>query len=205
MRQIIGFLVVTAISTVAAAQSSDPLETCAQKSDAAARLACFDQEMQRRHATNVPREAPPPAAAAAATAAPGIAPSTTAPPAPAVPAAVAAAAAAPAAAGSATAASHADENVGLEGAQLRKKLREQGVVEESHKPNPIVAQVTRAVEHPDSRYTFVLDNGQVWEQVESKPGLFVNTHDTVTITPGVLGSFFLQTSKKLYFRVRRVQ
>jgi hypothetical protein len=169
---------------VAAAQSpsTDPLEACAQKADAAARLACFDQEMQHRHGTDVPRQTPAP-----------------------VPAAPAAPVAAGAATAPSTAASHAEENVGLEGAQLQKKLREEGVVEESHKPKPIVAQVSRALEHPDHRYTFVLDNGQVWEQVESKQGLFVNAHDTVTITPGVLGSFFLRTPKKLYLRVRRVQ
>jgi hypothetical protein len=125
--------------------------------------------------------------------------------APSTPAAPAAAAAATAAAAPGLQASHADENVGLEGAQLRKKLREQGVVEESHKPKPIVAQVSRALEHPDHRYTFVLDNGQVWEQVENKPGLWVDAHESVTITPGVLGSFFLRTSKKLYLRVRRVE
>jgi hypothetical protein len=187
MRRIIGLLVVTAVFTVAAAQSPpDPLETCARKSDPAARLACFDQEMQRRHATSVPRETPAPAPAAKAT-----------------PAAASPSAAAPVAPGSV--ASHADQNVGLEGAQLRKKLHEQGVVEESHKPNPVVAQVSRSVWRPDNRYTFFLDNGQVWEEVESKRGLFVDAHETVTITPGVLGSFFLKTSKELYVRVRRVQ
>jgi hypothetical protein len=68
-----------------------------------------------------------------------------------------------------------------------------------------VAQVTHAVWRPDHRYTLALDNGQVWEQVEEQQGIYVDTHDTVTISPGVLGAFFLETSKRKAFRVRRLR
>jgi hypothetical protein len=102
----------------------------------------------------------------------------------------------------ATAASHAEENIGLQGSELRKRQREQGVVVEP--PKPIVAQVARPLPHPDHRYTFYLDNGQVWEQEDSLPGLFVDAHETVTISSGVLGAFFLENSRHQSVRVRRV-
>ncbi len=192
MRRTIGFLLATAFSAAAAAQPApDPLEACYQKPDGAARLACFDQEMQRRHATGAPQKAPANTAAPAARA----------PDAP--------LAARPSVqketAGPGTATSHVDDNVGLEGAQLRKKLREQGISDERPKPQPIVAQVAQAKWRADHRYTFLLDNGQIWEQVEDQPGLFVDAHESVTISPGVLGSFFLKTSKDRYVRVRRLQ
>ena len=66
-------------------------------------------------------------------------------------------------------------------------------------------RVSRALWRPDHRYTLALDNGQVWEQVEEQQGVYVDTHDTVTISPGVLGAFFLETSKRKSFRVRRLQ
>ena len=193
MRSMIGFLSAAVLSTVASAQSpTDPLEACAQKADATARLACFDQEMQRRHATSALRPAP-------AASAP---PAGRAPTAPAAPVASAPAVQEDPAAPSAAA--HVDENAGLSGPTLRKKLRDEGV-EETPKPKPIVAQVAKAVWRPDHRYTLALDNGQVWEQVEEQQGIYVDAHDTVTISPGVLGAFFLETSKRKSFRVRRLQ
>jgi hypothetical protein len=171
MRRLIGFLAATGLSVTAAALAPpDPLEACAQKADSNARLACFDQEMQRRHTTNATREAPVSKAAPA--------PPTPAP---------------------------ASATVGLAGSQLHKKQQEEGIVVEHPKPSPIAAQVSRAVAHPDHRYTFYLDNGQVWEQVETQQGLYVDTNEAVTINPGKLGSFFLKTSKEKYVRVRRLQ
>jgi hypothetical protein len=165
MRRMIGFLSAAALATTAAAQSApDPLDACAQKADAAARLACFDKEMQRRHAPHTTPTRTPPAAAR-----------------------------------------QADDTVGLEGTQLRKKLHEKGIEADKPKPQPMVAQVQRALSRPDHRYTLVLDNGQVWEQVDSQAGLFIQAHEPVTITPGLLGSFFLETAKQKYVRVRRLQ
>jgi hypothetical protein len=176
MHRMMGFLAAAALSMIATAQSPpDPLEACAQKADAAARLACFDQEMQRRHATNATRAS--------------AAPQTPAPP----------------AASAAPAKSSKDDTVGLAGSQLHKKQREEGIAVERPKPQPMVAQVSRVVGHPDHRYTFFLDNGQVWEQVETQQGLYVGKDEAVTIGPGLLGAFFLKTSKDKYVRVRRLQ
>jgi hypothetical protein len=192
MRRTICFLPTLALSLVAEAQApTDPLEACVQKADATARLACFDQEMKRHHAASG-------SSAAHAGDAPATAP---APDVSRTGQSSAAAHAAPAAA-AATNAGHADDNVGLQGAELRKKQREQGVVVE--RPKPIVAQVTRPLSHPDHRYTFYLDNGQVWEQADSLPGLYVDAHETVTITSGVLGAFFLENSRHQSVRVQRI-
>jgi hypothetical protein len=160
-------------STVALAQSKqDPLEACYQQPDGAPRLACFNREMQRRQAA--------PASGATAT---------TPAPAPAPPAA-------------ATAKKPADDTVGLQGNELRKKLKDEGVKPEPVKP--IVAKVVRMVPRPHSVQAFVLDNGQTWEQVETMDNLNVKLQDTVTIKPGILGAFFLSTPRNQTIRVQRI-
>ncbi len=192
-------LTLQSMATIALAQSSaDPLEACAQKSDANARLACFDQEMQRRHTT--PGATTPAAGTSAPTASAGPAAAmtgsaaTTAPP-----------ASAPAAKVSAAAANTAaTDNVGLDGVQLQRKLKEQG----APKPEPvkpIVATLTRMVPRPQEQYLFVLDNGQTWEQAESKAHIYVQPNEIVTIEPGLLGSFFLTTPEHDRIRIHRIR
>ena len=167
----------------------DTLEACVKQTDASARLACFDKEMQRRHVVATapvapaPATAPPVASTAGATAA----------------TAVASVAAAPAAA----APKPPDENYGLQGQQLQKKLKEQHA-----KPpplQPLAATVSRVLPRPDNEYAFELDNGQVWEQAESKSNLNIKPQDAVTIVPGTLGSFFLTDGKHLRLRVHRIK
>lgn len=160
-------------STLALAQGKpDPLEACYQQPDGAPRLACFNREMQRRQAA----VSSPSGVTASA------------------PLAVAAAitplpAAAP-------------DTVGMQGSELRKKLKAEGVTAEPVKP--IVAKVVRMVPRPHSVLAFVLDNGQTWEQVETLDGLNVRLQDTVTIKPGILGAFFLSTPRSQTVRVHRI-
>lgn len=147
------------LSAPALAQGSvDPMEACSRETDAEARLACFDREMQRRHVD---------------------------------------------ATSAADRKQAADDDIGLDGKQLLKKLKEQGVQPEPVRP--IVATITRVRQRPDHQYFFELDNGQVWEQMDSAPGLFVKPHETVTIRPGVLGAFFLKTQARQSIRVHRVR
>ena len=182
LRTMAVILTLGALPAMAAAQSSpDPLDACAKQTDATARLACFDREMQRRHATT-------PTTPATATT-----PTVTATPTP---------TAAPAAA--AANQQHADENIGLEGTQLHKKLKEQGVETKPEPVKPIVSTIARLLPRPDNEYAFELDNGQTWEQAESK-SLNVNPHDTVTIQPGVLGAFFMTTQRHQRVRVHRIR
>jgi hypothetical protein len=193
LRTIAVILTLGALSATAAAQGSpDPLDTCTKQTDATARLACFDHEMQRRHATTPTTPATTPAAT-------GTRAATTPPTVTATPAAT------PAAPASAAAnQQHTDENIGLEGTQLHKKLKEQGVETKPEPIKPIVSTIARLLPRPDNEYAFELDNGQTWEQAESKT-LDVNPHDTVTIQPGMLGAFFMTTQRHQRVRVHRIR
>jgi hypothetical protein len=162
-------------STVALAQGKpDPLEACYQQPDGAPRLACFNKEMQHRQGAAASGRPIPPTGATA------IAPS------------------APVAAASKPAA----DTVGLQGSALRKKLKDEGVKPEA--TQPIVAKIVRLVPRSHSLQAFVLDNGQAWEQAESMDNLDVKLDDTVTIKPGILGAFFLNTPRSQHVRVHRI-
>jgi hypothetical protein len=192
IRTIAVIVALGALPAVTAAQSSpDPLDACAKQTDATARLACFDHEMQRRHAI-------PPAAASAPAA------TSTPPNATTIPAATAAPTASAAPVTASTNQQHTDENIGLEGKELHKRLKEQGVETKPEPVQPIVSAIARLLPRPDNQYAFELDNGQTWEQAESKT-LNVNPHDTVTIQPGVLGAFFMTTQRHQRVRVHRIR
>ena len=53
------------------------------------------------------------------------------------------------------------------------------------------------------RTVFQLDNGQVWQQVEPDPTFTVRPGDTVHISKGMLGSFFMSASVHSNTRVTR--
>jgi hypothetical protein len=164
-------------STLAWAQGTpDPLEACYQQPDGAPRLACFNAEMQRRQAAAGPGSTAVPAAGGVA--------------------------AAPAKAPAVTEAQVAADTVGLQGSALRRKLKEDGVKPEPVRP--IVATVIRVVPRSHDALAVVLDNGQTWEQAESMESLDVRPHDTVTIKPGILGAFFLNTPRRQHVRVHRI-
>jgi hypothetical protein len=188
LRTITVILTLGALPAIAAAQGSpDPLDACAKQTDATARLACFDHEMQRRHTTT------PATPATTGTRAATSAPSTTSSP------------TATAAPPTATANQQpTDENIGLEGKDLHKKLKAQGV-ETKHEPvQTIVSTIARLLPRPNNEYAFELDNGQTWEQAESK-ALDVNPHDAVSIQPGMLGAFFMTTQRHQRVRVHRIR
>jgi hypothetical protein len=169
-------------STGAAAQGTqDPLEACYQGPDGAPRLECFNREMRRRHAADSAAAAAP--AASPAAAATPARPAMTAPSAAANPPAV--------------------DTVGLQGADLRRKLREEGVPEQSVKP--IVATIVRILPRSYGESAFELDNGETWEQAEVMDNLNVKPHDTVTIKPGILGAYFLSTTRSQRVRVHRIR
>lgn len=97
----------------------------------------------------------------------------------------------------------ADDTVGLQGSALRKKRKAEDAVK-ADAVQPIVAKVVRMVPRPHSMQAFVLDNGQAWEQAESMDNLDVKLDDTVTIKPGILGAFFLNTPRSQRVRVHRI-
>jgi hypothetical protein len=221
MMRVRGFLLLLLLALSAGIASgqpaTDPLESCAAEKDDAARLACFDRQMALRHGKRAPstqsgatppvQAAPPPAAQSGATppiqAAPPPAaqsrpptdqghaassqPSVTAP-------------APPAAAQSARA---PDPDMGLQGAALRKKLKEEG--KERPRPVPVSATVTRLVPLAHAEYGFQLDNGQIWQQTDGRGDLSLKVNDPVTISPGSFGDFFFTTPTKTRIRVKRVR
>jgi hypothetical protein len=169
-------------ATALAQESSDPMEVCFRMSDRDARLACFDNEMRRRHAL-VAREPTTPPAAPGATSAPpatrattGVNPAKNGPP---------------------------DDTIGLDGKQLILKRKEEGIQPEVVKP--IVAAIAALKPRPGHLYYFELDNGQVWESTDSESDLFLGPHETVLIRPGVLGAFFLKTPEGRSIRVHRLR
>jgi hypothetical protein len=186
MLRALGLVLLLGCCGASAAEQCAPeaLEACVKQTDASARLACFDKEMQRLHvAARAPATAAPVVPTAGATATTGAA-SVAALPAPAAP-------------------KPPDENYGLQGQQLQEKLKEQHA-----KPpplQPLAATVKRVLPRPDNEYAFELDNGQIWEQAESKSNLNIKPQDAVTIVPGALGSFFLTDGKHLRLRVHRIK
>jgi hypothetical protein len=196
------FLLLALSAGIASGQpATDPLESCAGEKDDAARLACFDRQMALRHGKRAPstqsgatapvQAAPPPTAQSRPPTDQGHAASSQPPvtaPAP------------PAAAQSARA---PDPDMGLQGAALRKKLKEEG--KERPRPVPVSATVTRLVPLAHAEYGFQLDNGQIWQQTDGRGDLSLKVNDPVTISPGSFGDFFFTTPTKTRIRVKRVR
>jgi hypothetical protein len=176
------------LATAGFAQSpGDPMDQCWQVKDDSARLACFDHEMQRRHAAGAP---------AAARTAPAAAPAATA----ATPAAAATQAGAPA---PTARPNPADDTVGLSGKALSLRQKADGTTPAPIEP--IVTALSRLRPQPGDLYYFELANGQLWESTDSLSNLFLKPNETVTIRPGVFGAFFLKTEEGTSIRVHRVR
>jgi hypothetical protein len=163
-------------------EAADQMEVCFRMSDRDAKLACFDHEMQRRHAL----------AARGPTAAP------TAP----------AATSAPLASSAITNVNTAkqgppDDTIGLDGRQLIIKRKEEGIQPQAVKP--MIAVIAKLVARPGHLYNFWFENGQVWESTDSEPDLFLGPHENVVIRPGILGAFFLKTQAGRSIRVHRLR
>jgi hypothetical protein len=67
------------------------------------------------------------------------------------------------------------------------------------------AKIERVSVNSSGREVFKLNNGQVWQQVESDPKFVVQPGDTVHLTKALLGSFFMAASKKMSTRVSRIE
>jgi hypothetical protein len=170
-------------SAMALAQgSADPMEACSQLSDANARLACFDHEIQRRHAAAASANSPPNAAPAS--------PASPATPTVETPA-------------RAISQKPADDTIGLDGKQLLIKRKEEGIAPAA--PTHIVAELAHLDPRPGNQYYFELANGQVWESTDNQGALLLGRHETVTIRSGVLGAFFLKTQEGNSIRVHRLK
>jgi hypothetical protein len=181
---VLALLLPTGVVVMAAdQQAADPLDACYQLQDTTMRVACYDQEVQRRHAAAAQQRHPVVAVAPAA-APVSAAPAATTQTAPASQAAI-------------------DDTIGLDGKQLDIKRKQEGIQPVAIKP--IVAALARLQPRPGHQYDFELDNGQVWESTDTEPDLFLDPHETVTIRPGILGAFFLKTQEGNSIRVHRLR
>jgi hypothetical protein len=68
----------------------------------------------------------------------------------------------------------------------------------------IEAHITKLSQTPDGRVVVTLDNEQVWRQLLIEADLLMKPGDAVTISRGVLGSYWLQTASKRGCKVTRV-
>jgi hypothetical protein len=177
MGRILGLLLALGYgcATALAQGSTDPMEACSQLSDANVRLACFDREIQRRHAAAASANSP--ANAAPASPASPAAPTVSQKP--------------------------VDDTIGLDGKQLLIKRKEEGIAPAP--PTHIVAVLAQLRPRPGNQYYFELDNGQVWESTDNQGPLLLGRRETVTIRSGVLGAFFLKTQEGNSIRVHRLK
>jgi hypothetical protein len=74
-------------------------------------------------------------------------------------------------------------------------------------PTPTVlhAHIVRVSRSATQRQVFVLDNAQTWQQIELDLDFAVRIGQEVTISKGVLGSFWLATDSHRATRVKRIQ
>jgi hypothetical protein len=171
IRIICAAVVLTSLSTAAAAQQPDAFDACASLQDSTARVACFDRAVAARRAAPVAPSTPP-------------APVATVPPAP-------------------PAAKATDSTVGLDARQVHKLQEARGEAKPPP-PAPITARLVRVIPRQPLISAFELDNGQIWEQVESMK-LLPEPQELITIRPGLLGAFFLKTADGAVVRVHRLR
>jgi hypothetical protein len=71
--------------------------------------------------------------------------------------------------------------------------------------NTIEARVEQLSQTSDGRNVVTLDNQQVWRQLTADRDLLLKPGETVTISRGVLGSFWLETKQGRGTKVTRVR
>lgn len=186
-------------AALAAAQSPPAaLQACTRISQDSERLACFDREVAALsgHA----------AAGAPVASTPGKAPAggAAANPAAVAPAPTPAADAHTGGAGAGTAAAPLtpEQKLGLSGEGVRTLEARQGI--KTEKVKGLTAHITSVSRNASGRLVLTLDNGQVWRQAESRSTFEAGPGDVATISPGVLGSFFLATNSHNWTRVERI-
>jgi hypothetical protein len=69
----------------------------------------------------------------------------------------------------------------------------------------IEVHISQVSQTANGRGIFTLDNGQVWRQVVADADVLAKPGDVVTISRGVLGSYWLQTKSKRGCKVTRVR
>jgi hypothetical protein len=96
-----------------------------------------------------------------------------------------------------------EEKFGLSG----QRLQQLEAKEPAHRPEikELHAHIVRTSPGSYGHEVFELDNGQVWQQTETKSDFTIRTGDAVTIDSGALGSFWLSLSAHQATRVKRLR
>jgi hypothetical protein len=93
-----------------------------------------------------------------------------------------------------------DPQFGMNEAQRRAAA---GNTEQSKINDSISATITDLRTTPSGEFVVILDNGQVWRQIDLESWAPPQKGDRVTIHRGALGSFMLVTANNLATHVRR--
>ena len=73
-------------------------------------------------------------------------------------------------------------------------------------PKTLTAQVQQVTSLPYGLYQLTLDNGQVWRTTQADTALAFKANDKVTISRGVLGSYYISLAgHATSVSVKRVQ
>jgi hypothetical protein len=94
---------------------------------------------------------------------------------------------------------------GLQGEALAKKRAAEAPKDVPAKPERLVARVKAVTGRGKGEYRIELDNGQLWMETQRTGGDAPEPGETVTIRPGMLGSYFMEREAGLALRVKRVK
>jgi hypothetical protein len=72
-------------------------------------------------------------------------------------------------------------------------------------PSTVHAIIVNVSEGANRRLVFVLDNSQTWQQIELDPDFSVRNGQSVTVSNGVLGSYWLSSDSHRATRVKRIR
>jgi hypothetical protein len=90
--------------------------------------------------------------------------------------------------------------------ELMRKRQADGVASAAARgPDRITAKVTRISVASTGDTLVELDNGQVWQQTQSRLETIAALGDEVTVSRGALGSYFMVSKSRLSTRVKRVK
>ena len=203
----VGLVLAGLATSMSLAQTAESPSPCASVTDDKSRLQCYDAEhamrMRKGSVPSAAATAPAPAQAPSA-AVPLPAPAASQPVPPAMPArapvarAPVAAAPAPAAPGTATSAS--DFGSETLPARAAKDASGKAVPKEV-----LVARVAAVSGRGKGDYRIELDNGQIWKESDRTGGEAPQVGETITVKPGMMGTYFLAGDSGLALRVKRIK
>jgi hypothetical protein len=174
----------------AATPAITDFQSCTKVADDKARLACFDRTAAQAQQADIRSGAGSGPAGTASTGAPGVT-----------------SGAAAAASGGSIAAVGAkltpEQKIGLPRGTVDKLEAAPGAAPEPQLDN-FEARIRSVSIGAGGREVFALENDQVWRQSETKPDFAVHPGDTVRISRGALGSFWLSANVHSATRVSRI-